>query len=205
MFWTRVATYFSASPKIIGCEKRDGNQCKQRWHKLNEAVCKFAGVYEAATREKTSGMNDNDVLKLAHEIYFNNQTKKFSLEHAWNELRNDQKWCELATSKTESSSKRRKFADGSHSGASSQVNECDAGVEGTSRPSGVKAAKARGKKPQVEGQDVSDYQLMWSIKKDDLAMKQQLSKMRVLEKLLAKENLADYEEDLKKKLINELM
>ena len=52
---------------------------------------------------------------------------------------------------------------------------------------------------------MSDYQLMWSIKKDDLAMKQQLSKMRVLEKLLAKENLADYEEDLKKKLINELM
>ncbi|XP_048611450.1 glutathione S-transferase T3-like [Brassica napus] len=204
-FWTRVAAYFSASPKLAGCEKRDGNQCKQRWHKLNEAVCKFAGAYEAATREKTSGMNDNDVLKLAHEIYFNNQTKKFSLEHAWNELRNDQKWCELATSKTESSSKRRKFADGSHSGASSQVNECDAGVEGTSRPSGVKAAKARGKKPQVEGQDVSDYQLMWSIKKDDLAMKQQLSKMRVLEKLLAKENLADYEEGLKKKLINELM
>ncbi|KAL0836719.1 hypothetical protein Bca101_088609 [Brassica carinata] len=107
--------------------------------------------------------------------------------------------------KTESSSKRRKFADGSHSGASSQVNECDAGVEGTSRPSGVKAAKARGKKPQVGGQDVSDYQLMWSIKKDDLAMKQQLSKMSLLEKLLAKENLADYEEDLKKKLINELM
>ncbi|KAF2531333.1 hypothetical protein F2Q70_00031127 [Brassica cretica] len=90
-------------------------------------------------------------------------------------------------------------------GASSQVNECDAGVEGTSRPPGVKAAKAHGKKPQVEGQDVSDYQLMWSIKKDDLAMKQQLSKMRLLEKLLAKENLADYEEDLKKKLINELI
>uniref|UniRef100_A0A0D3DPA3 No apical meristem-associated C-terminal domain-containing protein n=1 Tax=Brassica oleracea var. oleracea TaxID=109376 RepID=A0A0D3DPA3_BRAOL len=168
---------FSASPKLACCEKRDGNQCKQRWHKLNEAVCKFSGAYEA----------------------------KFSLEHAWNELRNDQKWCELATSKTESSSKRRRFADGSHSGASSQVNECDAGVEGTSRPPGVKAAKARGKKPHVEGQDVSDYQLMWSIKKDDLAMKQQLSKMRLLEKLLAKENLADYEEDLKKKLINELI
>ncbi|KAF3607210.1 hypothetical protein DY000_02050387 [Brassica cretica] len=96
-------------------------------------------------------MNDNDVLKLAHEIYFNNQTKKFSLEHAWNELRNDQKWCELATSKTESSSKRRKFADGSHSGASSPVNECDAGVEGTSRPSGVKAAKAREKSRRLRG------------------------------------------------------
>ncbi|XP_022563876.2 glutathione S-transferase T3-like [Brassica napus] len=214
IYWNRKVQFclavalFSASPKLAGCEKRDGNQCKQRWHKLNEAVCKFSGAYEAARREKTSGMNDNDVLKLAHKIYFNNQQKKFSLEHAWNELRNDQKWCKLATSKTESSSKRRKFADGSHSGASSQVNECDAGVEGTSRPPGVKAAKARGKKSQVEGQDVSDYQFMWSmwsIKKDDLAMNQQLSKMRLLEKLLAKENLADYEEDLKKKLINELM
>ncbi|KAF3551171.1 hypothetical protein DY000_02008974 [Brassica cretica] len=30
--------------------------------------------------------------------------------------------------------------------------------------------------------DVSDFQLMWSIKKDDLAMKQQLSKMRLLER-----------------------
>ncbi|XP_013589385.1 PREDICTED: glutathione S-transferase T3-like [Brassica oleracea var. oleracea] len=204
-FWTRVAAYFSASPKLAGCEKREGTQCKQRWHKMNEAICKFSGAYEASTREKTSGMNDNDILKLTHKIFSNNQQKKFSLEHTWNELRNNQKWCELATAKTESSSKRRKFADGSLSGSSSQVNENDAGVEGTSRPPGVKAAKARGKKPQVEGQDVYDCQLMWSIKKDDLAMKQQLSKMRLLEKLVAKENLADYEEDLKKKLINELM
>ncbi|KAF2592501.1 hypothetical protein F2Q70_00044275, partial [Brassica cretica] len=141
-FWTRVAAYFSASPKLAGCENRDGNQCKQHWHKLNEAVCKFSGAYETATREKISGMNDNEVLKLAHEIYFNNQQKKFSLEHAWNELRDDQKWCELATSKSESSSKKRKLADDSHSGARSQVNECDAGVEGTSCPPGVKAASS---------------------------------------------------------------
>lgn len=26
-------------------------------------------------------------------------TKKFNLEHAWKELRNDQKWCELSSSK----------------------------------------------------------------------------------------------------------
>ncbi|KAF2553038.1 hypothetical protein F2Q68_00035464 [Brassica cretica] len=236
-------------------------------------------------------MNDNEVLKLAHEIYFNNQQKKFSLEHAWNELRDDQKWCELATSKSESSSKKRKLADDSHSGARSQVNECDAGVEGTSCPPGVKAAsswkeaaslwaRCTGKDEATLERSITghcDYKvmgplitikatyhvpfqtntirgigsnacsryhiavedssitghsiisvchgwyqfvsvssfvsvchgfhllLMWSIKKDDLAMKQQLSKMRLLEKLLAKENLADYEEDLKKKLINELM
>ncbi|RID45011.1 hypothetical protein BRARA_I01769 [Brassica rapa] len=187
VFWTRVAAYFSANTKLAASEKREGSQCKQRWHKLNEAVCKFVGAYDAATRESSS------ITK-----------KKLCLEHAWNELRN-QKWCELATAKTENSSKRRKFADGSHSGASSQVNENDAGVEGTSRPPDVKVAKVHGKKPQVDGKDVSDFQLMWNIKKDDLAIKQQLSKMRLLESLVAKEKLAAYEEALKKKLINELM
>ena len=198
-FWTRVAAYFSASPKLAASEKREGSQCKQRWHKVNEAVCKFSGAYEAATREKTSGMNDNDVLKLAHEIFFNNQKKKFGLEHAWNELRNDQKWCELATAKTDTSSKRRKFADGSHSGASSKVNENEAAVEGTSRPPGVKAAKARGKKPITEGKDVGDLQNM-------LVRKEKMSTMKLLDRLMAKqEPLDDDEVALKKKLTKELL
>nr|VDD25611.1 unnamed protein product [Brassica oleracea] len=54
-------------------------------------------------------MNENDVVKLAHKIFFNNHKKKFTLKHAWKELRNDHKWCELSASKNESSSKRRKF------------------------------------------------------------------------------------------------
>ncbi|KAF3525632.1 hypothetical protein F2Q69_00050084 [Brassica cretica] len=47
---------------------------------------------------------------------------------------------------------------------------------------------------------------MWSIKQQDLAMKEKLSKMKLLDSLIAKqEPLADYEEALKKKLINELI
>ncbi|XP_013617712.1 PREDICTED: glutathione S-transferase T3-like [Brassica oleracea var. oleracea] len=160
-FWTRVATYFSASPKISGSEKREGPQCKQRWHKLNEAVCKFCGAYEAATREKNSGMNENDV-----EV------------RGWKSL------------------------------ASSQVPENPAAVDvdGTSRPPGVKASKARGKNPQAEEKRLSDFQSLWSIKQNDLAMKERLSKLRILENLLAKDPpLADYEEVIMKELINELM
>ena len=48
-FWKRVASYFSASPKLAGCEKREPSQCKQRWHKINDLVCKFCGAYESAT------------------------------------------------------------------------------------------------------------------------------------------------------------
>ncbi|KAF3533373.1 hypothetical protein DY000_02037915 [Brassica cretica] len=71
---------------------------------------------------------------------------------------------------------------------------------------GVKAAKARGKRPVVEGKELSDFQSMWSLKKADLQLKERLSKMRMLESLVAKQApLADYEEALKKKLIAELI
>ncbi|KAF2599059.1 hypothetical protein F2Q68_00011319 [Brassica cretica] len=47
---------------------------------------------------------------------------------------------------------------------------------------------------------------MWSIKQHDLAMKDRLSKMRLLESLIAKKYpLAEYEEALKKKLDDELL
>lgn len=98
-------SYFGANPKLAGCEKRESMHSKQRWHKINDLVCKFCGAYESAAREKTSGHNDNDILKQAHEIFYNNYKKKFTLEHAWKELRNDQKWCDLSSPKTERISK----------------------------------------------------------------------------------------------------
>ena len=58
---------------------------------INAIVSKLCGAYDAATREKSSGQNENDVLKLAHQIFYNNPKKKFNLEHTWRELRHDQK------------------------------------------------------------------------------------------------------------------
>ena len=62
-FWKRIAVYFAASPKVERGQKREAIQCKQRWQKINDLVCKFAGSYEAAPRQKTSGQNENDVVK----------------------------------------------------------------------------------------------------------------------------------------------
>ena len=198
-FWQRIAAYFAASPKIAVSERREAGHCKQRWHKINDLVGKFCGAFEAASRERTSGQNDNDVLKLAHEIFFNNHNKKFTLEHAWKELRNDQKWCDLSTSKTESGCKKRKLDDSAQS-ATSHASESM-----TDRPPGVKSAKANGKKRKAE-ERLSEYAGMWSIKKEDMAIKERLSKMKLLDRLLAKvEPLDEYEETLKQKLINELV
>ncbi|XP_048605593.1 glutathione S-transferase T3-like [Brassica napus] len=125
---------------------------------INDLVSKFYGAYEAETREKSSGQNENGVLKLAHEIFFTNYKKKFTLEHAWKELRNDQKWCDLSTAKTDGNSKKRKCDEGSES-ASSQANETGSAVdeEGGNRPPGVKSAKACGKKTMGEGKELSQF------------------------------------------------
>ncbi|KAL0756491.1 hypothetical protein Bca101_094159 [Brassica carinata] len=121
-FWKMIAAYFAASPLLAGCKERDHNHCKHRWHRINDLVSKFCGAYEAATRKKTSGQNENDVLKLAHQIFYNNYKTRFNLENAWKELRHDQKWCELATAKNDGILKKRKCEDGGDS-ESSQATE----------------------------------------------------------------------------------
>ncbi|KAG2282839.1 hypothetical protein Bca52824_054059 [Brassica carinata] len=58
----------------------------------------------------------------------------------------------------------------------------------------------------VDGKDFAKFQKMWTIKKQDLEIKERLSKMNLLDSLLGKqEPLQDYEEALKQKLITELM
>ncbi|XP_024008034.1 glutathione S-transferase T3-like [Eutrema salsugineum] len=111
-FWSRIADYFGASPLAVGREIRGPMQCKQRWQKIKENLCKFSGAYAAALRAKASGMNENDVLKMAHEIFFTDHKKKFTMDHAWQELCYDQKWCELTAAKTDGKKKRRRSQDG---------------------------------------------------------------------------------------------
>jgi len=91
---------------------------------------------------------------------------------------------------------------------SSKTTEVDSGGddEATTRPPGVKASKARSRKPLVDGKELAEFQTMWSMKKEDLALKERLSKIKLLDTLIARQGtLPDYEEDLKKRLINELM
>ncbi|XP_013617256.1 PREDICTED: glutathione S-transferase T3-like [Brassica oleracea var. oleracea] len=157
-FWNRIAAYFAASPKVAATEHRESTHCKQRWHKINDQVNKFCGAFEAATREKTSGQNEND-------------------------LRNDQKWCAIATSKNEGSAKRRKLDEGSQS-ETSHAHETMTEEE---CPPNVKAAKGK-KKKNVEGKEtLSQFQTMWEIKQKDLVSKDRLSRMRILDRLLAKQ------------------
>jgi len=62
-------------------------------------------------------------------------------------------------------------------------------INQTIRPPGVKAPKgASGKRTIVNQQSVSEFQGMWSIKEKDLAAKERLKKMGLLESLISKKS-----------------
>lgn len=208
-FWSRIAAYYAASPKLDGVEKRQPLHCKHRWQRINDTVCKFVGSYDAATKAKSSGQNEDDVMKLAYDIFFSDYKVKFHLEHAWRELRYDQKWLGAFASKDKVPVKRRRHGDEQTGSSSVQVRL----EEEEARPPGVKAAKGRSKQPSnkpttvdAEGKALSDFREMWEIKQQDLMIKRELGNQRLLESLLAKtEELSEKEMALKDKLLTDLM
>ncbi|XP_013679861.1 glutathione S-transferase T3-like [Brassica napus] len=168
-------------------------------------IASYFAASQKVAGEKTSGQNETDVLKKAHEIFYNNYKKKFTLEYAWMELCNDQKWCDVSSSRHGGSSKKRNLDDGYNSSASHATeSKASAADDCTNRPSGVKASKARSKK--TVDRKAADFQSMWSIKQQDLLAKKELYKMSLLDNLLAKrEPLSESEEALKTKLIEDVL
>ncbi|KAL1214312.1 Glutathione S-transferase T3 [Cardamine amara subsp. amara] len=174
----------------------------------------FAGAYAAANSPPKSGYGPKDYLKLAHEIFLMDYKAKFMLEHAWELLQNEQKWCELSSTKgvDVGSSKRKKCDNGSiPSGSSQSVNNVK--DEAEVRPVGVKAAKAKLKrsvsnKAIVEEQTkkLENLQTVWELKQKDVALKKELSHKNMLEILLARtEPLSELELALKNRLIEKFL
>ncbi|XP_013617725.1 PREDICTED: glutathione S-transferase T3-like [Brassica oleracea var. oleracea] len=179
-FWKRIAAYVASSSKLVGMQKREASHCKQRWGKINEGVCKFVGCYEAATKQKFSGLSENDVLKMAHAIFFNDNNDRFALEHAWLERRHDQKWCGASATKDKVSSKRRKLNDQCAQSSTYVAGEDEA------RPVGVKAAKAKGESKATNSEEAAEMQSMWEIREKDFVLKEKLNKQKLIDSLIAK-------------------
>ncbi|KAF2552962.1 hypothetical protein F2Q68_00037101, partial [Brassica cretica] len=76
-------------------------------------------------------------------------------------------------------------------------------VDVESRPEGVKAAKA--KRNTGKGKSLAEIATVWKMKKDDLVRKERLSRLAILDTLLAKtQPLSEVEEAVKNKLLAEL-
>ncbi|XP_033133102.1 glutathione S-transferase T3-like isoform X1 [Brassica rapa] len=181
-FWKRIVEYYNSSPLLVGMVPRELGQCKQRWARINDLVCKFAGCYDTTLREQRSGQNDNDVMKAALDIFNSDHNMKFNLEHAWRELRHDVKWCSTYMEKDKDKRKATPVP------------------EPEERPVGVKAAKAAGKRHKTgKDEELSKLEGLMELKK-------QISKQSLLESLLTKpEPLNEMELALKTKLLSEFL
>ncbi|CAF1712468.1 unnamed protein product [Brassica napus] len=154
-------------------------------------VCKFVGSFEAALREQRSGQNDDDVMKVALDIFYNDYSIKFTLEHAWRELRHDKKWCSPFLAKDNVKDKRKQALE---------VDGEEAVGAGEARPIGVKAAKASIKRKKSGREE--ELEKIHGITE----MKDKISKRKVLERLLAKTDpLSEMETSLKLKLMSEML
>ncbi|XP_010424738.1 PREDICTED: glutathione S-transferase T3-like [Camelina sativa] len=197
-FWGRIAKYFASCPNVVGRPKREASHCKQRWGRINDLVCKFAGCYEAATREKSSGQNEDDVMKY------------------------NQKWCVSTSIKGNGVKRGRASIDGSEQDAHHPIDV----DEILPRPSGVKAAKGKSKKSsntqpidvEEDGKAYLEFQLdrvskmyemkqkEFELKEKEFAMKKEHIKHVMLENLIAKkDSLTESEKALKEKLIDDMM
>ena len=108
-FWKRVGEYFAGATEAG--EKTEHVHCKQMWHTINDHTNKLLAAFAAAEREVTSSQSDNDVLKVAHDIFYLNNGTKLTLEHAWCVLRYEQKCINMNPPKAAVSSKRKTGED----------------------------------------------------------------------------------------------
>ena len=142
-------------------------------------------------REQRSGQNDDDLMKAALDYFFNDQGHKFGLEHAWRELRHDQKWCSTIVDKDGRKEKRKLVLE---------VDTYEEVGQQEGRPIGVKAAKAATKKKKSgKEEELSHLQVI-------MEMKQNMSNQKLLHRLLAKkEPLTELETSLKLKLMSDMV
>ena len=130
-------------------------------------------------------------MKAALDIFYNDYSIKFNLEHAWRELRHDKKWCSTFLAKDTVKEKRKQTVE---------VDGEDEVGAAEPRPMGVKASKAASKRKK-SGREEELEKLQGILEKKD-----KISKQKVLERLLAKNDpLSEMETSLKLKLMSEML
>lgn len=128
-FWGQISERFNKN--IEEHLRRDINQLKIHWGRLNRCLTEFNGFYSKVTKVNKSGYSDDMLIEEAQQMYKKKYGKLFTLEHWWKKLRKEPKWCASAAQLEKNKSK---IVD---------VDDTDDDDEG--RPIGREAAKEQRK------------------------------------------------------------
>ncbi|KAL5552298.1 hypothetical protein UlMin_002474 [Ulmus minor] len=141
-YWQRICDYFHQHKHFTS--ERTANSLMHRWSAIQLSVNKFCGYYAQIDARQQSGVNEQDKIFQAKELYQQIQGQTFQFIHCWHELRHHPKWMLDGSKKKSKTRKNSSPASSSPSTATSiNLEEDDVNLE---RPIGRKAAKAQQKK-----------------------------------------------------------
>ncbi|XP_013601741.1 PREDICTED: uncharacterized protein LOC106309231 [Brassica oleracea var. oleracea] len=163
---------------------REVGNCKQRWSKISDQVSKFVGSLRAATSQQSSGQNDNDVMKLANEIY----------HHDYGAKDGSQAFVQSSSHEDQEEARRK--------GVKKEKARLKAQMSAKEIATSSKSVEKLEKLQEIFEIRKQDHEL----KKQDFEMKEKINKQHMLETLLAKkELLSEIEMALKNKLISDML
>ncbi|KAG7588621.1 hypothetical protein ISN44_As07g009480 [Arabidopsis suecica] len=148
-FWGKIAKYVNESTdnrKIFTATK-----CQSHFRDINKKICTFVGCYNTATRERRSGLSDDDYITNALGLYEAKEGCVFAYVDEWKLVRHQPKYMLGSNESGSSGSKRKSGSDDVESTFQSFVRP--AGREATkkrARASSSKSSTTRKSKHAIE-------------------------------------------------------
>lgn len=208
-YWMRFTQYYNRLRPLTSIE-RSLDQVRGRWRRVAGLCKRFSRCYNDALSKQASGTNEDDVLRVAHQMYIaKNKNHVFAYEHFWRDLRTKPQWiAEVADEPHAKQAIVKRTKINVVGGYSSSSNPSTPASEGdpqsdlledappnsdfaceSRHPVGVKQEKRRGKK-KVQEDNQSFKEWKKSIENDKIealkAIKESNDKTAEAERLKAK-------------------
>jgi len=79
-FWNKVTLTYNRYPPDRAV-KRTGKMFNARWNRASSLVSKWCGYVEEAYQTNASGLNEDTIMQLAHQLYKQKVGKRFDVMH----------------------------------------------------------------------------------------------------------------------------
>ncbi|KAM4129042.1 hypothetical protein ACJW30_02G215300 [Castanea mollissima] len=143
-YWNRVWEYFNKEKTFTST--RNANSPMNRWSTIQLQTNKFVGILASIEMANPSGVNEQNKIIKAKEVYIKVQVVPFKFDHCWNILRHQPKWLELVAMPQKPQTIRRSTATSSPS----TLESIHLGEDEVSHASFVDLERPPGRKTEKE-------------------------------------------------------
>ncbi|KAH7858476.1 hypothetical protein Vadar_024251 [Vaccinium darrowii] len=147
-YWRRVWEFFQENKPKSFVSERNENSLMNRWSVVQLGVNKFCGCVAQVEAKNQSGMNEEDKLDQARDLYSQLHGGLFQFEHCWNKLKFQPKWL-LDLERKAPKKNRTSTIPSPSSPELVDLGGADATFVDLDRPEGIKIEKKKRKKSEI--------------------------------------------------------